>query len=112
MEATASRPSFRQILASDHFQYGAEVVTARGPPPPESPTGSPNPPALLDDPRRTWISLTDNPAARRARRLDWLAAVRVASTVLHLTCKDMNRNGLETAACGRYAAEGFDNILC
>ena len=30
--------------------------------------------------------------------------------VLHLTCKDLNRNGLEAAAW-RYAAEGFQNIL-
>ena len=30
--------------------------------------------------------------------------------VVHLTCKDMNRNGLESAAW-RYASEGFDNIL-
>ena len=29
---------------------------------------------------------------------------------LHLTCKDMNRNGLESAAW-RYASEGFENIL-
>ena len=30
--------------------------------------------------------------------------------VLHLTCKDLNRNGLESAAW-RYASEGFENIL-
>ena len=44
---------------------------------------------------------------------DWLGglvAERRARVVLHLTCKDMNRNGLESAAW-RYASEGFDNIL-
>ena len=29
---------------------------------------------------------------------------------MHLTCKDANRSGLESAAW-RYASEGFDNIL-
>ncbi|MCU0785642.1 MAG: methylenetetrahydrofolate reductase C-terminal domain-containing protein, partial [Verrucomicrobia bacterium] len=35
---------------------------------------------------------------------------RNTQLVIHLTCKDLNRNGLESAAW-RYAAEGFDNIL-
>ena len=35
---------------------------------------------------------------------------RGSQVVLHLTCKDLNRNGLEAAAW-RYASEGFDNIL-
>ena len=44
---------------------------------------------------------------------DWLAGQvtdRRAQVVLHLTCKDQNRNGLETAAW-RYASEGFHNLL-
>ena len=44
---------------------------------------------------------------------DWLGGMvrqQAANVVVHLTCKDMNRNGLEAAACG-YAAEGFDNLL-
>ena len=44
---------------------------------------------------------------------DWLAGlVRRAArrVVVHLTCKDLNRSGLESAAW-RYAAEGFANIL-
>jgi methylenetetrahydrofolate reductase (NADPH) len=44
---------------------------------------------------------------------DWLAgqvADRGAQVVLHLTCKDANRNALEGAAW-RYASEGFSNIL-
>ena len=44
---------------------------------------------------------------------DWLAGL-VADcrerVVLHLTCKDLNRSGLEAAAW-RYASEGFNNIL-
>lgn len=44
---------------------------------------------------------------------DWLAGMLAAAgrqTVVHLACKDINRNGLESAAW-RYAAEGCDNIL-
>ena len=44
---------------------------------------------------------------------DWLASIlktKRVEVVVHLTCKDLNRNGLESAAW-RYAAEGFDNIL-
>ena len=44
---------------------------------------------------------------------DWLAgllAEQRGRVVLHMTCKDLNRNGLEAAAW-RYAAEGFENIL-
>ena len=69
---------------------------------------------LLDDPRIGWISITDNPGggADAAARLAGRAGgrPRARSVVLHLTCKDMNRNGLEAAAW-RYASEGFHNIL-
>ena len=44
---------------------------------------------------------------------DWLAGKfpqHRGRMVLHLTCKDLNRNGLEAAAW-RYAAEGFENLL-
>ena len=44
---------------------------------------------------------------------DWLAGQLAGhgnQVVLHLTCKDANRNGLEGAAW-RYASEGFSNIL-
>ena len=68
---------------------------------------------LLADPRIGWISITDNPGGGPMLPPDWLAglvAERRGRVVVHLTCKDMNRNGLEAAAW-RYASEGFDNIL-
>ena len=69
--------------------------------------------ALLDDPRIGWISVTDNPGGGPMLPPDWLAgqvAGRGGQVVVHLTCKDANRNGLEAAAW-RYASEGFHNIL-
>ena len=69
--------------------------------------------ALLADPRIGWISITDNPGGGPMLPPDWLAgqlAGRGSQVVVHLTCKDANRNGLEAAAW-RYASEGFSNIL-
>ncbi len=102
------------MLAGNRFCYGAEVVTTRGIVPP----GAPHHPvelsrALLQDPRIGWVSVTDNPGGVPVLPPDWLAGALApwrSRVVLHLACKDMNRNGLEAAAW-RYAAEGFDNIL-
>ncbi len=106
--------TYREMLASGRFYYGAEVVTTRG----LEPVASPGNLAafardLLADPRIGWISITDNPGGGPMLPPDWLGglvAERRARVVLHLTCKDMNRNGLESAAW-RYASEGFDNLL-
>jgi methylenetetrahydrofolate reductase (NADPH) len=105
---------FREMLGGGRFYYGAEIVTSRGLPPP----GDASPlvelaRGCLADPRIGWISITDNPGGAPMLPPDWLAGMvrdRAANVVVHLTCKDMNRNGLEAAAW-RYAAEGFDNLL-
>ena len=106
--------TYREMLASGRFYYGAEVVTTRGLEPVDSPgnlAGFAR--DLLADPRIGWISITDNPGGGPMLPPDWLGGL-VADhrdrVVLHLTCKDMNRNGLEAAAW-RYASEGFENIL-
>lgn len=114
MIASKDGVSFREMLSGDRFYYGAEVVTTRGYSAPESSDPLRNLASdLLCDPRIGWISITDNPGGAPMLPPDWLAGQfpdRRAQVVLHLTCKDMNRNGLEAAAW-RYAAEGFDNIL-
>ncbi len=102
------------MLSGDRFYYGAEVVTTRG----FAPEGSPDQLVgmagdLLADPRIGWISITDNPGGAPMLPPDYLAGKFPGSQsqmVFHLTCKDLNRNGLEAAAW-RYAAEGFENIL-
>jgi methylenetetrahydrofolate reductase (NADPH) len=106
--------AFREMVTGDRFFYGAELVTTRG-----LPGGGAGDPvrelaeACLADPRIGWISITDSPGGTPMLPPDWLAgkvAEHAAQVVVHLTCKDMNRNGLEAAAW-RYAAEGFDNLL-
>jgi methylenetetrahydrofolate reductase (NADPH) len=106
--------TYREMLTGGRFYYGAELVTTRGLPAP----GAPH--ALLDlakaclaDPRIGWISVTDNPGGAPMLPPDWLAGhlpEHRARMVLHLSCKDLNRNGVESAAW-RYAGEGFENIL-
>lgn len=114
MIAAEDGASLRKILSGDRFCYGAEVVTTRG----FAPKGSSDQLTgfagdLLADPRIGWISITDNPGGAPMLPPDWLAGKfpgQQSRMVLHLTCKDLNRNGLEAAAW-RYAAEGFENIL-
>lgn len=112
--AAAARPSYRDLLLSGSFCYGAEVVTTRGFAPPEQPDRIRElAEALLGDPRIGYISVTDSPGGVPMLPADWLGGLVSSQrqrVVLHLTCKDMNRNGLESA-CWRYAATGFDNVL-
>ena len=114
MTASNENLTYREMLASGRFFYGAEVVTTRGLEPVDSQGNLASfARDLLADPRIGWISITDNPGGGPMLPPDWLAglvAQHRARVVLHLTCKDMNRSGLEAAAW-RYASEGFNNIL-
>ncbi|MBN1395297.1 MAG: methylenetetrahydrofolate reductase C-terminal domain-containing protein [Pirellulales bacterium] len=106
--------TFREMLSGERFYYGAEVVSSRGPQPVDS-SGDMASFArdLLSDPLIGWISITDNPGGGPMLPPDWFAGLvpeHRGRVVVHLTCKDMNRSGLESAAW-RYASEGFDNIL-
>jgi methylenetetrahydrofolate reductase (NADPH) len=109
-----STPTFQDILSSGRFRYGAEVVSSRGLEPIEPPGNLASfARDLLADTRIGWISLTDNPGGGPMLPPDWIAG-RVCEhpgrVVVHLTCKDMNRSAIESAAW-RYASEGFCNIL-
>jgi len=105
---------FPEMIASGRFYYGAEIVSTRGIQRPDTPGGLvPFARDLLADPRIGWISITDNPGGGPMLPPDWLATLvadQRRRVVIHLTCKDMNRNGLEAAAW-RYASQGFHNIL-
>lgn len=110
-----SLPTLRDILTKPGpFRYGVELVTTRGPAQAEDghrlvEFGE----ALAADPRIAWLSITDNAGGHPALPADWLARVlaeKRTNVVVHLTCKDLNRNGLEAAAW-RYASDGFENIL-
>jgi methylenetetrahydrofolate reductase (NADPH) len=68
---------------------------------------------LAANPGIDWISITDNAGGHP--QLDPLALGRPLlyagmEVVIHLTCKDLNRNGLESSAW-MLSSEGFHNIL-
>jgi len=60
-----------------------------------------------------WISITDNAGGHPTLRPSTLGKQFLAKgkeVIVHLTCKDMNRNALESNAW-TLASEGFNNIL-
>ncbi len=106
--------SFRQVLTGERFAYGVELVTTRGPSAPDAPAkpvelGE----ALAGDARLGWLSVTDNAGGHPALSSDAVARTlrqRCPNVVVHLTCKDLNRNGIESLAW-RLASEGLTDVL-
>lgn len=101
------------VLPNRQFPIGVEVVTSRGIPNERNFSPVVFARELLSDDRIAWISITDNPGGNPMLPADWLAGQLTefaTNIVLHLTCKDYNRAGLESNLW-RYAAEGFNNIL-
>jgi methylenetetrahydrofolate reductase (NADPH) len=69
--------------------------------------------ALADNPEIHGLSITDNPGGNAMIGTDVLGndlASRGQEVVIHLSCKDFNRNGLQSRAW-QLASEGFHNIL-
>ena len=68
---------------------------------------------LCKDQRVDWISFTENPGGNPMLSPDTLGRIvqtNNKNVILNITCKDQNRNGLESLAW-KYASEGFDNVL-
>jgi methylenetetrahydrofolate reductase (NADPH) len=96
------------------FLYGVELVSIRGTMAEKSAIRARTfAGQLIECPQIDWISITDNAGGNPQ-----LAPVALAKpilysgkeTVIHLTCKDLNRNGLESEAWF-LNSEGFHNIL-
>ncbi len=110
-----NRTTFREMLTGDAFHYGVELVSSRGLPRPDGVNSKLLHEAeeLAQSPHFGWVSITDNPGGNPMLPADWLGR-RInelgKEVVIHLSCKDLNRNGLESAAW-RSASEGFNNIL-
>ena len=114
MIADKTGVSFREMLTGNRFYYGAELVTTRGFA--DAQPGSrlvELAHSLAADGRIGWISTTDNPGGNPMLAPGWLQRIirgETCQSVAHITCKDLNRNALESAAWG-YAAEGAENVL-
>ena len=102
MQSPKDNSTFREMLSAGRFLYGAELVTTRGiPEPDQRPKLVELGEALAADPRINWVSITDNAGGNPMLPADWLANIlkpRGMQLVVHLTCKDLTRNGLESAA--------------
>src|SRR5712692_11056312 len=68
---------------------------------------------LAQDPRFHALSITDNPGGRAMLSADTLGTDLISrgqQVIIHLSCKDWNRNALESRAW-KLASEGFQNVL-
>jgi methylenetetrahydrofolate reductase (NADPH) len=69
--------------------------------------------ALAEHPRIDVLSITDNPGGHAMLAPDTLGTDLISrgqEVIVHLSCKDWNRNALESRAW-KLASEGFENVL-
>jgi methylenetetrahydrofolate reductase (NADPH) len=105
----------RELFAEPgRFVIAAEVVTSRGPL-----TGEGGAELLAlardlaADPRIDVLSITDNPGGHAMFSPDALGTDMIGrgqEVIIHLACKDWNRNALESRGW-QLASTGFDNVL-
>jgi len=110
------KESLQHLFTSDEkpFLLGAELVTTRGIILQEdSRKISGFAEALCEDDRLDWISITDNAGGNPMLSPDHLGRKVLEAgkhPIIHITCKDRNRNALESQAW-QYASEELDNLL-
>ncbi len=114
-ENKQTRVSLRHLLQeTDTFATCVELVTTRGTIAERSGQKILElARALADNPEIHGLSITDNPGGNAMIGTDVLGhdlASRGQEVVIHLSCKDFNRNGLLSRAW-QLASEGFNNIL-
>ena len=110
-----TKQSFRTLLEkTDVFAIVAELVTSRGLITERNgrkvlEVGR----ALSTDPRLHAVSITDNPGGHAMLSADTMGVDLISrgqEVIIHLSCKDWNRNALESR-CWKLASEGFQNVL-
>ena len=107
--------TFRERLTQPGaFVVAAEVVTSRGLITAESSLRVMQMAReLAADPRIDVLSITDNPGGNAMLAPDTLGTDLISrgqEVIIHLSCKDWNRNALESRGW-KLGSEGFDNIL-
>ena len=116
MSADASQPTlFRDCLARPaSFSVAVELVTSRGLVSAEASRASVEMAReLAANPRIDVLSITDNPGGHAMLAPDTLGTDLVSrgqEVIIHLACKDWNRNALESRGW-KLASEGFNNVL-
>ena len=107
--------TFRQLLQETSvFVTVAELVTSRGLITQPSGRRILNlARALSEHPRFHALSITDNPGGHAMLSADTLGTDLISrgqEVIIHLSCKDWNRNALESRGW-KLASEGFQNVL-
>ncbi len=107
-------PFREQLARPDAFVVAAELVTSRGLVTADSSRKVLElARALAADPRIDVLSITDNPGGHAMLAPDTLGTDLVShgqEVIIHLSCKDWNRNALESRGW-KLGSEGFDNVL-
>ena len=109
------KPSFRQLLTeTDTFVCCVELVTSRGL---ITERAGRRVLALArrlsEHPAIHGLSITDNPGGNAMINADTLGTDLISrgqDVIIHLSCKDWNRNAIQSRAW-QLASEGFNNIL-
>ncbi len=109
------KPTLRHLLEdTDRFLVAVELVTSRGLISDlAGQRALSHARALAESPRIDVLSITDNPAGNAMLAADTLGGdlrSHGQEVIIHLACKDGNRNSLQSRAW-KLASEGFDNIL-
>ena len=107
--------TFREQLARPGaFVVAAELVTSRGLITADSSRRVMEMAReLAADPRIDVLSITDNPGGHAMLSPDTLGTDLISrgqEVIIHLSCKDWNRNALESRGW-KLGSEGFDNVL-
>src|SRR5437660_4467438 len=114
MAVSLSVPLRRLLADPSRFVVAAELVTSRG-----LISGSRGAQVLslarelAEHPRIDVLSITDNPGGHAMVSPDTLGTDLISrgqEVIVHLACKDWNRNALESRAW-KLASEGFNNVL-
>jgi methylenetetrahydrofolate reductase (NADH) len=103
-----------QLARPGAFVVAAELVTSRGLITADSSRRATEVAReLAADPRVDVLSITDNPGGHAMLSPDTLGTDLISrgqEVVIHLSCKDWNRNALESRGW-KLGSEGFDNVL-
>lgn len=103
-----------QLARPDAFVVAAELVTSRGLVTADSSRKAlETARELAADPRVDVLSITDNPGGHAMLSPDTLGTDLISrgqEVIIHLSCKDWNRNALESRGW-KLGSEGFHNVL-
>ena len=114
MSSAAPIPFRERLALPGEFVVAAELVTSRGPITSEGGTRVLElARELAADPRVDVLSITDNPGGHAMLAPDALGTDLISrgqDVIIHLACKDWNRNALESRGW-QLSSAGFHNVL-